>query len=286
MTKGATTKMQEQLNQIEEKLIKLNNQTKKASKEWRYILLNLNLRNKTIDDLKDIFGVSQTAINKWKNGEPIARDKKIFLAKMFGVTLDEYYENKCADDLYNSLVYNLEQIINIQDYKNLTYYDLKKLYEAKNEISEYINFVLYGNGDEKLAENEFDYLCQKLKANYEDNNVRRALNYKNLIILKEQNNFNEFIYHTIDLTRIVLLSENIKGIYLLLNKEDLDNILMLYNKLSKEYATFDSDKLVLETLLSMGASINKNNKLEYKITFDFYKKQMEQKIMKIVDMEE
>ena len=114
--------MQEQLNQIEEKLIKLNNQTKKASKEWRYILLNLNLRNKTIDDLKDIFGVSQTAINKWKNGEPIARDKKIFLAKMFGVTLDEYYENKCADDLYNSLVYNLEQIINIQDYKNLTYY--------------------------------------------------------------------------------------------------------------------------------------------------------------------
>lgn len=44
---------------------------------------------------------------------------------MFGVTLDEYYENKCADDLYNSLVYNLEQIINIQDYKNLTYYDLK-----------------------------------------------------------------------------------------------------------------------------------------------------------------
>ena len=49
---------------------------------------------------------------------------------------------------------------------------------------------------------------------------------------------------------------------------------------------FDSDKLVLETLLSMGASINKNNKLEYKITFDFYKKQMEQKIMKIVDMEE
>lgn len=109
--------MQEQLNQIEEKLIKLNNQTKKASKEWRYILLNLNLRNKTIDDLKDIFGVSQTAINKWKNGEPIARDKKIFLAKMFGVTLDEYYENKCADDLYNSLVYNLEQIINIQDYK-------------------------------------------------------------------------------------------------------------------------------------------------------------------------
>lgn len=202
--------MQEQLNQIEEKLIKLNNQTKKASKEWRYILLNLNLRNKTIDDLKDIFGVSQTAINKWKNGEPIARDKKIFLAKMFGVTLDEYYENKCADDLYNSLVYNLEQIINIQDYKNLTYYDLKKLYEAKNEISEYINFVLYGKGDEKLAENEFDYLCQKLKANYEDNNVRRALNYKNLIILKEQNKFNEFIYHTIDLTRIVLLSENIK----------------------------------------------------------------------------
>ena len=44
---------------------------------------------------------------------------------------------------------------------------------------------------------------------------------------------------------------------MLLNKEDLDNILMLYNKLSKEYATFDSDKLVLETLLSMGASINK-----------------------------
>ena len=103
---------------------------------------------------------------------------------------------------------------------------------------------------------------------------------------QQSDKFNEFIYHTIDLTRIVLLSENIKGIYLLLNKEDLDNILMLYNKLSKEYATFDSDKLVLETLLSMGASINKNNKLEYKITFDFYKKQMEQKIMKIVDMEE
>ena len=72
-----------------------------------------------------------------------------------------------------------------------------------------------------------------------------------------------------------------------LNERIIKNdILRRESKTETSDATFDSDKLVLETLLSMGASINKNNKLEYKITFDFYKKQMEQKIMKIVDMEE
>lgn len=284
--------MQNELNQIDEKLSDLN--FKNYSSEWRYILLNLALKNKTIDDLKDIFGVSQTAINKWKRGEPISRDKKVFLAKMFGVTLDDFYQNIIADDVYNSLSYNLEKMININDYKKLSYNDLKKIYEAKKDLDDAVNYILTGNGKEKLEHNEFDYLCRNFNASFYCNGKTFMLNYENLMneknhILQDSNNLENlknFGYKTTDLTKIVLLSENIKGIYLLLEPQDLKDILLKYEMISKEYEDFDNDTLVLEALLQKGALIEIDGKADPSATIELLNKYTKSKLIKKYDKED
>ncbi len=267
--------------------------------EWDYIESCLSLKKMKIKDLKDLFGVSSTTISKWRKGESISRDKKIYLAKLFGITLDQFYENIESDDqnFFYGLVHKLDPI----NYKKLRDRDLDVIFESDVKFGWFIEQVLDNDDiDFSVTPDEFDYFCQHLQVSYDYELVDRTivgqsyLNFDELIEIKKElkqswgDNIDlnqKFHYKTRDLIEVLLRSEKIKYICKFVSN-DVENT--KFNKLPvylnpKEYLEkysiikskvrdFDENCDVLKALIGEGIVFWSNDKPDYKKTFNYLQK--------------
>ena len=275
--------------------------------EWNFIEFCLWKKDMKIEDLKDIFDVTPQAIDKWKKGEPIAREKKVFLAKFFGVTLDQFYEKETADGYMNKWCYDLSYIVDSKNYKELTERDLELLLEADAKMGWFAEIVLDGQKiDGTVTPGEFDYFCQHLQVSYdyelkdsEKVYSQEYLDFKKLIQIKKElhNSWgdidlnNKFHYHTRDLIDIILRSENIKFIRKFVDRDVYNtnhNELPVYFKpnlyldkyasLKKTFDDFDSHGIVLQTLIAEDIVFWTNDKPDYEKTFKYLHKSIRHEI--------
>jgi len=268
-------------------------------KEWDYIEFCLWLKGMKIDDLKDIFDVTSTTIAKWKAGESISREKKVFLAKMFGVSLDQFYAKE--DSNGNDWCYGLVAIDDPKNFKNLRDRDLDIIFEADAKFGWYIEQILDNKEPyDSVTSDEFDYFCQHLQVSYEyelsDKTIvgQKYLDSDVLFEIKKElkqswgNSIDlnsKFHYKTRDLIEILLRSEKIKYICKFVSS-DVENT--KYNKLPvylnpKEYLEkysiikskirdFDENCDVLKALIGEGIVFWSNDKPNYEKTFNYLQK--------------
>ncbi len=279
-------------------MINLLEDEKNENKEWNYIKYCLKAQEMTIDDLKDIFQVSSTAIKKWKKGEPLSREKNVFLAKLFKVTLDQYYNGEIPDEYYLEKLYNFNETLQPKSYKGLTDKELKILFDTGKRLQTFIELELNDEDPTEIMNiEEFDYVCYHYKVNctYElpNNGIKtlvKYLDYKTFKKIKKQlleswniKYINEkFHYEFIDLFEILLRSENIKFISSTIYNEvwngEYNNITLYpkvnelmekYVKLKNTYKEFDISCNVLEILIAEYICFIKDGKKDFEKTFNY-----------------
>ncbi len=265
-------------------------------KLWDYIEFNLYQKGIKIDDLKDIFDVSSTTIANWKKGESISREKKVFLAKMFGVSLDQFYDR--VDSNINDWFYRLGIIDDPKRHKNLRDRDLDIMFEAAAKIGWYIEQVLDNKEPyNEVTPNEFDYFCQHLQVSYEYELIDKKvpgesyLNSNILVNINEElkkswgNNADlkqKLHYKTRDLIEILLRSESIKYISKFVSS-DVENTkynklpvylnpkkyLERYSNIKSKLKDFDENGDVLKALIGEGIVFWSDDKPDYEKTFKY-----------------
>ena len=282
----------------------LNN---KEYNQWQFIDLCLAEKNMSIDDLKDLFGVTSTSISNWKAGGPISRDKQIYLARLFGITLDQFYNKESSDRLCNKVVYGLDYIVDPKNYKGLSSIKLDRLYEAEASIKAFINYFMNDELNDFISIDEFDYICHHLKVNYEydlkDKTIKGDcyLNYDILNNIKQElieawdnkEIADKFRFSTIDLTEIMLRSENIKYIVITVEddvfnyehntlpiKHDPKLYLDKYKLIKKNVKNFDLSGNVLKALIAAGAIFWNDDKPDYSYTFEYLQKVIRNEIFR------
>ncbi len=268
--------------------------------ELDYIKRLLQFKNLTFVDLKDLFGVSATSVTNWKNGKiDFSYDKKIYLSRLFGVTLDEYYNREVPYEILNQMFYNLESLLNEKEYKKLTKTDLDLLFELEVKYKLYIARVLK---DEKTSDvldcDVFDYICSNFKvscsyllkgmstweknSNYLTNNRLEEIRDE---LIKSWGNDNieaMFKSESIDLIEIMYKSENIKYISNFIFEDSLKDenekylkefeYLEKYVKIKENHKDFDIDSTVLKTILAEGVTFVTNGKKDYEKTYKYLMK--------------
>lgn len=279
--------------------------------EWQYIEKCLYFKKMTIDDLGKFFGVTKQRIADWKKGAPISKEKKIFLAKFFGVTLDEFYNKEFSHEYFRKLIYNLEYMLDEKNYKRLTYDDIQNiLFDAYIKCTSTIEMILNEDFEKDfVSKREFNWFCQKLQVSYsyEINdsiiNGTSYLDFDTLIQIKKElkecygniNLLEKFHYKTIDLIEIILRSEEIKAIsefayndvfYTQNHSKDPDAPIYLdpkkymdkYVYLKEQYKDFDLDGEVLKTLIAEGIIFWIDDKPDYEKTFNYLKNSIRHEI--------
>ena len=260
--------------------------------QLEYIKLNLSMMGMCIDDLKDIFDVTKTTIEKWKKGENISRDKIVYLSKMFGVTLDQFYAREISADYYFRFIHGLNEIVKDNDYKKLTELDIDSLFEINEKIKYYIKYVLSGiEGECDVSPYEFDYFCRCLDITYdyylnakEDNDPALVfgtykLNAEYLKYAREKlkkswgdiDISDKFNIRSIDIIEIMLMSENIKAIQKKSNLLDSKKIMNKYVEIKEKIDNFDIDGKVFKTLIANGFVFWNENKKDINKTYKFLK---------------
>lgn len=274
---------------------------KNENKEWDYIQYCLKSQDMTIDDLKDIFQVTSTTINKWKKGEPLSREKHVFLAKLFKVTLDQYYKREIPDEYYHEKFYNFNEILKPKNYKGLTDRKLKLLFDTEKRLKTFIELELNNEDPTEIMNiEEFDYVCYhyKVSCSYEMNSeglktLTKYLDYQSLLDIKSQlieswntrNVSERFHYEIIDLFEILLRSENIKFInstiyndvwngeyHNITSYPKVNELMEKYVKLKNSYKEFDISCDVLNTLIAEYICFIKNGEKDFERTFNYQQK--------------
>ena len=150
--------------------------------QWDFIEMNLNAINMKEDELINLFDVSKTALNHWKNGGNISIDKIAVLCELFGITIDQYYERDFNDDYELDDFHGLSKYKDLSNCKEYTYNDLYRLFDKLNEFMLYTKFFALGyisldKDDDDLDDvdedyykhyisfDEVDYFCQTLDMN-------------------------------------------------------------------------------------------------------------------------
>ena len=134
-----------------------NNMSQKNT--WEYIKRNLELLDLNRKDLENILGVTSQAIDKWKKGEEMARDKKILLSRLFGVTIDEFCHFVISPSLINKKIKKLKN-------KKISAYSEEELYlivEGEKFVRNVIHKLLDKNEkyEEKIEnKNLFGVWCE------------------------------------------------------------------------------------------------------------------------------
>ena len=263
---------------------------------WEYIQKNLELLDLNRKDLENILGVTSQAIDKWKNGEEMARDKKILLSRLFGVTIDEFCHFVISSSLIN------KRIMKLKD-KEIINYSEEELYlivEGEKIVQSIIYKLL--NKKEKCDENReqqtlFGLWCEffSLNCSYYYNPEKniglpdeqtksrgliiKQLTYQHMEDIAndlydswEENDLNKHFHYVFDkqVIDIILLSENIEFIKnnrsIITSKIGEEKVLEKYFELKKKNTEFDPYKKALKELICMSFYFYENGNPSYEKT--------------------
>ena len=87
---------------------------------WGFIDQNLFLYHMSENDLMDLFDISKTALNHWKNdNRNVSLDKIAVLCQLFGITLDQFYERDFNDDIVKDIWSRFAYYDKVRDWKNI-----------------------------------------------------------------------------------------------------------------------------------------------------------------------
>lgn len=138
-----------------------------------------------IDDkyLIELFDVTPTTLEHWKNGtRKISIDKKVILANLFGITMNQFINREENDGFQLDDFYGLTRYGKIDNYKELSTNDLRWLFEKIVETECSIEYFPIGyiplqhdDSDPVVADEDFyrhyigydevEYSLQTLKIN-------------------------------------------------------------------------------------------------------------------------
>lgn len=263
---------------------------------WEYIQRNLELLDLSRKDLEKILGVTSQAIDKWKKGDEMARDKKILLSRLFGVTIDDFHNHIISPSLINKKIKKLKN-------KKISAYSEEELYlivEGEKFVWNVIHKLLDKNEtyEEKIEnKNLFGIWCEyfSLRSNFRYNPEKNfdvpddktktiglslyQITFEDMEDIAndlydswEENDLNKHFHYVFDkqVIDIILLSENLEFIKnnrsLITSKIGEEKVLEKYFELKKKNTEFDPDKEVLKELICMSFYFYENGIPSYEKT--------------------